>query len=832
VRLSHGSRGQRAVPRTRPAVGFSVSVLRDLRHAIRLLRHSAGFSTVAIATIALAIGANTAMFSFVNAVLLSPLPYPDPDRIVRVLERQPGGGLNGVSTLNYLDWTTGNDVFEYIAAEAGWRATLAGDPPVSIRGAQVSAHYFDIFGVKPAMGRTFLPGDDQPGNDHVVLLSYRLWASRFGADPAILGRDVALNGEAYEVIGILPKDGPFDRAAAQIWVPLAFQPSNMTRDYRWLGATAKLKPGVELAIARGVMDAIAIRLAAAYPDSNKGWSVGVDRLSDVLISPEMRTAILILFAATAFVVLIGCANLANLALARAMAREGEMAVRAALGGGRWPLVRQVLTETVVLSVCGGVAGAGIGYVLLKWIAWLIPPYSLPPAVALGMNGRALLFTLAVAVSSGLLFGGAPAVQATNVSPASALRGDRLGTATRSRGPRARAALFVAEVALAFVLLVAAGLLMRSSLNLLEVDPGFDATNVLTASLPIRRDQHANLIELNAYLASIAEAVKAVPGVRETAMTSALPLQGWGYGVPYAIAGRQVTGRTSRRAAFFKIVTPAYFDALRVKLLKGRLLTAADSSGAPPVAVINDTLAKREFRDEEPIGHRLLAPRLVPGSTGFGPDIAWEIVGVVANERINGLGDTISAGMYVSNLQSPTYTVNLIARADVPPESLQAAVQAAVARVSRDQAIGDVRTLADLVDQSMLGNRIAGTILTALAGMALLLAALGVYGVMSYTAVQRTHEMGIRRALGASAGQVRLLFLAAGMRLTLIGLAIGLAGALLTTRSMAAMLYGVEADDPLTIAVVAGLLAAVAGLACLLPASRMTKVDPMDVLRRQ
>ena len=426
------------------------SVLHDLRSAIRLLRNSPGFSVVAIATIALAIGANTAMFSFVNGLILSPLPYPESDRIVRVLERHPNGGLNGVSTLNYLDWSSQNAVFEYMSAEVGWRATLiGGDEPVVIRAARVSAHYFDIFGATPALGRTFLPGEDQLGKDRVVLLSHGLWESRFGSDPAMLGRDILLNGESHTVIGVLQKGGPFDRAAAQIWKPLAFQPSNMTRDFRFLGGSAKLKPGVTLAKARAEMDVIGQRLANAYPASNKGWGVAVDRLADVLIGPQVHTLVTVLFAATAFVLLIGCANLANLALARGTSRESEMAVRAALGASRWRLVRQLLIENVVISVCGGILGVGVGYGMMKWMQSLIPPYTLPPAVDIGMDASVLLFTLTVAVVTGLLFGVAPAAQTTNPSLVSALKEGGLGTTTTTPARRLRGALVVGEVALAF-----------------------------------------------------------------------------------------------------------------------------------------------------------------------------------------------------------------------------------------------------------------------------------------------------------------------------------------------------------------------------------------------
>ena len=809
----------------------SSSVLHDLRSSVRLLRSSPGFSAVAIATIALAIGANTAMFSFVNGMLLSPLPYPESDRLVRVLERLPTGGLNGVSTLNYLDWTKQSAVFEYMAAEVAWRATLTGEgEPVVIRGARVSAHYFDIFGARPALGRAFLPGEDQPGNDRVVLLNHVLWEGRFSADPAMLGRAIVLNGVPHTVVGVLPKGGPFDRAAAQIWKPLAFQPSNMTRDFRWLGASARLKPAVTLEQARAEMSVIGQRMANEYPDSNKGWGVAVDRLADVLIGPQLHSAVAVLFAATLFVLLIGCANLANFALARSISRKSEIAVRAALGAGRWRLVRHVLIENVVISACGGVVGIGVGYAMLHWIQSLIPPYTLPPAVDISMDTSVLLFTLTAAVVTGLLFGVAPAAQTTNPSLVSALKDGGHGRTAGSPGRRVRRVLVVAEIALAFVLLVASGLLMRSSFKLLDIDPGFDAANVLTAGLPIDEEQHPDPVELNAYLASIRDAVRAVPGVRETAMTSALPLQGWGYGVPYTIAGRESIDGANRRPAFFKIVSPSYFDALGIRLIAGRVLRGSDLPGGPPVALINETLAKREFPGEDPIGRRILVGEIVPGRTDFGQQIAWEIVGIIAGEKITGLGDEISAGMYVSNQQSPTYGINLIVRAGMPPQSLQRAVRSAIDNVNRNQALSDVRTLEQIVEQSMLANRVTSTILAVFASIALLLAAVGIYGVVSYTAAQRTHEMGIRAALGANAGKLRGLIFQEGMQLASIGLSIGLAGTFATTRVMSSMLYGVGTDDPLTIGVVAVVLSGVAGLACFLPAWRIAQADPMEALR--
>jgi putative ABC transport system permease protein len=810
-----------------------MSVRHDLRYALRMLRSSPGFAAMAIATIALAIGANTAMFSFLNGILLSPLPYPDPERVMLVLEKRPDGGNNGISTLNYLDWAAQNTVFEYLAAQTGWGATYTGgDEPVRLTGGRASVHYFDITGAKVVLGRQFLPGEDEPGNDDVVLLSNALWRSRFGADPGVVGRQITLDGEPHTVVGVLESGGTFDRAPRQIWKPLAFFPDNMTRDFHWFGAIGKLKAGVTLEQARAEMDTIGKRIAEDYPDSNKGWSVAVDPLAQQMIGPQVRTAVIALFSATAFVLLIGCANLANLALARAVARRREVAVRAALGAGRWRLARQFLTENLALSLVGGVLGVGLGYATMRAVKAVLPPGALPPEVDVRMDPSVLLFAFGVTVLTGILFGLAPAIQATRSNLTEPMKEGGQGTTPTGSGARVRSTLIVAEIALAFVLLVGSGLLLRSLFSVLAVDPGFDATNVLTANLPVPNARYPDPNELNRYLRSVREAVAAVPGVRETALTSALPLQGWGYGMPYQIASADVVDPANRRGGAFKMVTPSYFQALGIDLVAGRALHATDVAGAPPVMVVNETLAKRDFPDVNAVGQRILVQQIVPGKTELGSEIAWEIVGVIKDEKLTSLNDPAAAAMYVSMEQSPVYFVNLLARAAVDPETLEKTVRAAIASVNKDQAVADVRTLEQITDQSLVANRIQTMLLVIFAGMALLLAAVGIYGVMAYAVTQRTHELGIRAALGASASSLQRLVFRSGMTLAAIGLVIGLVASLAVSSLIQALLFGVGARDPFTIAAVAVVLGAVAAAACFVPARRATKIAPIVALRYQ
>jgi putative ABC transport system permease protein len=807
------------------------SLLRDMRHAARTLRHSPGFTIVAVLTLAIGIGANTAIFSFLDALLLKPLPYEGADRIVRVMEKPPRGERNGISTLNFLDWQKDNTVFDFMSAQSGEPVTLTGgSEPVQLRGGLVSADYFKIFGITAALGRTFLPGEDQLGKNQVAVISHILWVNQFGADPSIVNRTILFNNQPTTVIGVLPEGSAFDRAAVQIWRPLAFRPSNMTRDFHWLVSFARLKDGVTLEQARSAMNDIGKRIENDFPASNKGWGVVVERYADTLVGPENRTVAWMMMSATGFVLLIGCANLANLALARGVSREREVVVRASLGAGRWDLIRQFLTENVLVSICGGLFGLVIGYGLMNAIQLMLPPLTFPREIDVALDGRVLLFAAIVSVFTGLLFGMAPALQATKPDLAAAMKEEGRGSSGGIGRRRLRDSLIVAEVALAFILLVVSGLMMRSFFGLLNIDAGFDSTNLLTMQLPITTDQIPDAEQLNRYLGEIRAAVAAVPGVRETAYSCAPPMQGTCYGMPMQVANRPLVDRANRDGGFYKVVSPSYFSTLGIKPLKGRMLSDRDTSNSPPVLVMNERLAKRFFQNEDPIGQHILIQKIIPGKTELGDDISWEVVGVIGDEKIGGPTDERSAGVYVSNEQTPVYGMVLSIRASMNPLMLQTPITAAIRSVNKDQAISDVRTVDQIKDLSMGGRRLVSVLLGTFGAVALALAGIGIYGVISYNVAQRTREMGIRAALGASERSLLRLVLDRGIRLTLAGLAIGIAGALGLTQLMANILFGVSARDPLTMVSVGLILAGVAVTASYVPARRATRVDPVVALR--
>ncbi|HEX5226935.1 MAG TPA: ABC transporter permease [Bryobacteraceae bacterium] len=807
-------------------------LLQDLRYAARTLAKSPGFTLVALATLALGIGANTAIFSFVDAVLLKPLPYTDADRIVMVMEKPPRGGRNGISTLNYLDWKNQNTVFEYMTAFTNGNATLTGmGEPIQLRGGNVAPEYFNIFGVHAALGRTLVAGEDQPGKDHVLVLSHTLWQTQFGGDPKLIGKTVRLDGEPYTVVGVLPAGGSFDRLAAQFYKPLVFKPENMTRNFHWFVSFAKLKPGVTLGAARQQMDAIGGRIAHDFPESNKGWGVVVDRYADILVNDDLKRSLYVLLAAVGMVLLISCANIANLMLVRGASRDREIAIRTALGGERARIVRQFLTESLLLSVSGGILGLALGYAGMAGLKASIPNGTLPAEAAVALDSRVLIFTLVLSVVTGLVFGIAPALAITRSNLADVMK-DRARNSSAGLGRKSlRGALVVAQVALAFILLVGAGLLLRSFSRMLTADLGFDSTNVETAQMPIPTERYPDPARLNEYVRSVVAGIGTIPGVREVAFSSALPLRGWGYGMPFQIAGRPTVDRANRPVGFFKMVTPTYFQVLGMRVLKGRLLNEHDLAGAQPVAVINETLARKYFENENPIGQRILVQQIIPGKTQLGPEIPWEVAGVVADERVTSLDNKQdSPGLYVTNEQSPAYFGGLVVRATMNPALLEKSIRKAVYDVNKDQALTEMKTLDELKTESVSSDRLRSVLLGVFAAIALALSAVGIYGVVSYTVAQRTNEMGIRAALGASSGNLLGLALQGGMWLTLIGLAVGFGAALALTRLLSTLLFGIGAWDAVTLVTVAALLAAVGLWACFIPARRAARVDPMVALR--
>jgi putative ABC transport system permease protein len=806
-------------------------IAQDLRYGCRSLLKARGFTIVAVLTLALGVGANSAIFSFVDGVLLRPLPYPHADRLVNVTEKPPGGTRNPISALNFLDWQTQSTAFDALAATTGGSMTLSGiDEPVLLRVGRVSASYFSVFEIPPSSGRTFAADEDQPGKERVVVLSHMLWATKFGGDPTLVDRALTLDGEAYTVIGIMPEGSIFDRGFNQMWRPLAFKPNERTRNFHWLGAIGRLKAGVTFEQARTQLDAIGARIAQDYPDSNKGWGVTLDRYADVVVGPQLRQSLYVLLAAVGMLLLIGCANLANLTLARGTSREREVAVRAALGAGRGRLVRQFLTENLLLASIGGVAGVGLGLAMMVGLKILLPPFTLPRDASVAMDMRVLAFAFLLSITTGVIFGLAPALHATKPDLAGAMKEGGRGAGGDAGRRRLRGALVVVEVALSFMLLVGAGLLVRSFFQMMNVELGFDATNVLTMRLPIATSRFATSDRLNAYIRDVVGRVNAVPGVVAAAAADALPLQGWNNGMPFLIAGREAVDRANRNSCGFKMVQADYFRVLGIKLTKGRVLTDRDVKGSPPVAVINQALATRYFANQDPIGQRLLIQDIIPGSPALGPEIPWEIVGVIADERTGSLDGTTRPGVYVPLDQSPSFFVGLVVRSHVEPESLQRAIAQAVRELDKNQPVTDVKTLEQIKTESSAQNRLRTMLLGIFATLALVLSAVGIYGVISYSVAQRTHEIGIRAALGAGGGRLLRLVMGQGMALALAGLALGFAGSLGLTRLLSTLLFGVGARDPLTMTAAAGLLAAVALAACYIPARRAAKLDPLVALR--
>jgi putative ABC transport system permease protein len=808
-------------------------LLQDIKFGFRSLRKSPGFATVALLTIAIGIGANAAIFSFIDSVVLKPLPYPDPEGIVRLYEKRPNGGSNAVSTLNFLDWQQKGRPFRYLAAYCGSSAILTGaGEPLQIPGMKVSAHYFDISATTAQLGRTFVEGEDQPGRDHVAVLTHSLWVSRFASDPDIVGKTLILDGEPHTVIGVLKAAPGQDNGWVKIWRPLAFEPWDKTRDYHWIGVLGRLKPGVSLSQAQAQMTALAISIAHDFPKSNKGWGIGMLSLAESYVDGDTTQSLYLLMAAVGMVLLIACANLANLTLARGVSREREAAIRAALGAGRGRLLRQFLTESLLLSGAGGVLGILVAHFGIAGMTAAMPPYWLNAEAVPALDGRVVMFALALTIVTGLVFGLVPALRASRPDLSHSIKQGGIASSSGRSGNKLRSVLVVVEVALATVLLGGAGLLIRSFVQMQQVDTGFDATNVITAWFPITQQRYPTAAVFNGYLRRVQERVKALPGVREVAFTSCLPIEGWGYGMPFQIVGSKVVDMANRPSCFVKMISPSYFDAIGMKMVKGRPLNERDVTGASPAIVINQSMAKKYFEGVDPIGKQVSVQEIVFGKSQFGSEIPWEVVGVVADEKIGGLGqpNDENPGYYVSNEQVPQFQQAIVVRGNLPPSSFQLSVNKAVHEVNKDQVLDDVKTLEMVKAQSLSNDRLRSSLLSLFAVVALVLAAIGLYGVIAYSVVQRTQEIGIRSALGATSGDILRMVLRSGLKLTGIGLLLGIAGAIAMAHFLASLLVNVHGYDPLTLGCVAATLMATATIACLLPARRAVRVNPIIALR--
>ena len=806
---------------------FIETVWRDIRTGVRGLIHSPVFTVVTVLSLALGIGANTAIFSVVNSLLLRPLPYPESEQIVDVWHTPPQQSFPGldrfsVSPANYLDWKAQSTVFEQMAVytQTGLSLSTSNDP-LPLMGAIVSSDFFSVLRSNAMRGRTFTPDEERPGRDQVVVIGHGLWQRAFGGDPDIIGQTLTLNSRPFTVVGIMPAGFEFPREA-EIWMPLAWDDNErQTRsDHNYL-VIARLKQNVSLDQAQAEMSTISSRLEQQYPEANTGWGAMVIPLRTDLVG-DIRLALLVLCCAVGFVLLIACANVANLMLARGANRRKEIAVRIALGAGRARLIRQLLTESVLLAVSGGLLG-----LLLAW--WgskmLVQLGSLPNSSDVGIDTWALGFTLLVSFGAGIVIGIVPALQFTRTSISDTLKQGSGRTGGTSIKQHTRKALVISEVALSLVLLIGAGLMIRSFWKLQNVDPGFDTSNTLTMSLVLTWIRYPEPHQRLAFVDRTIETIRAVPGVVSVGTTTKIPLAGSGSTQPFSIEGRPTAAVAEQPMAQTRYISPDYFRAIGIPLRQGRFFSDYDRDKSVPVVIISETMAHRFWPGENPIGRRLTPTFHVEQG-------AREIVGVVGDVKATGLDADASAMMYLPYKQAPLPFISFVVRTASNPESLVQPVSKAIYSVDKEQALTNVQTMDQVLRKSLSGQRFNMTLLLTFAGVALMLAAVGVYGVMNYTVTLRRRELGIRMALGAEKMDVLRLVLGQGLILTLIGVGAGLISAYALTRLMASLLYGVTATDYLTFASVSAVLIVVGLVASYLPARRATKVDPTIALRAE
>lgn len=811
--------------RDRRGVPAVEKVAKDVRFALRVLRKNPAYAAVVIVTLGLGIGVNTAIFSIVDGVLLRPLPYADADRLVQVWHTPPQDSFPGqtrfsISPANYLDWRDQNHAFEHISAYGPATLTYTGgDRPEAVPAAAVAPDLFAALGVRPLLGRTFTDDEDAPGKDKVVVLGEKFWRAHFAADARVVGRTVRLGGDSYVVAGVMPAGFRFPQWA-DMWIPLAWSAKDRAvRGIHDYAAIARLRPGVSVAQAQAEMDAISGRLAQAYPEDDKGWGALVVPLRDEVVG-DVAPALLVLLVAVSFVLLIACANVANLVLARTLARRKEIALRLALGASRGRVIQQILSENVVLALVGGSVGLLVAWLGLDSIVGLIGD-ELPRAAEVGIDGRILAFTLAISILTGLAAGIVPALRLTRSDLADALKQGLGKSGSDTGGNRTRSGLVIAEVALSLVLLVGAGLMIRTLGILRAVNPGFDPHGVLSMTLALPMSKYPSPPEQAAFYQRMLERVRALPGVDAAGVVTSLPMMG-GSTQPIAIDGQPVVAQSEQPEVAVRVIAPGYLATMRIPVVRGRDVRDSDGAGQPNVILVSESMARRFWPGEDPIGKRLVQ--------SFYPDVAREVVGVVADVKLSSLAAAAtSPTLYVPLAQQPRPWMALVVRG-ARPDALAPSVTGAIREVDAEQPAVNVMTLDAFLDQTLAHQRFAMMLLALFAALALALAGIGIYSVLSYSVRRRVQEIGIRVALGARRGDVLWMVLGHGLRLTLAGLVVGALAAVALGRLLAGLLYGVAPTDPLTFGAVAALLVAIALVACYLPARRAVRVDPMVAMR--
>jgi putative ABC transport system permease protein len=810
-------------------------IFQDLRHAVRQLRKSPGFTAVAVITLALGIGANTAIFSVVNGALLRPLAFREPSHLVHVWHTPPAKSFPGMTTFavsaaNYLDWQSQNQVFENMAIYSHHGFTLTGsEKPEQVDASAVSSSFFETLGVQAMLGRGFSPQEDQPGRSNVVVLSHRFWQDHFGSNADIIGHSINIDGQSFLVAGVMPPSFRYPDFA-QVWTPMAWtDKERAVRGEHHYSVVARLKSGTGLKQAQAAMNTISSRLEQLYPEDNKGWGAVVVPLHDDLVS-DVRPALLVLLGAVAFVLLIACVNVANLALAKTLSRRKEIAIRTALGASSARVLRQILSETVLLALGGG----AIGLIFARFGVRLIMAFladKLPHSVDVGLDLPVLGFTAILSILTGIIAGVLPALRLTKADVNQALKQGLGRTDSDSGGHRTRSLLVVAEVALSLVLLIGAGLMIRSFQQLHGVNPGFESHGVLTMTAAVARAKFPLPAQQINFFEQVLQRVRTLPGVESAGVIDDIPLNQNGSHQPIAIEGRPVVAMSEQPEVDVRLISPGYMGAMRIPIMRGRDFGDTDVAGRPGAILISASMAQHFWPGEEPIGKRL--------ALTFFPDVVREVVGVVGDVKLDGLDQARPSTilyMPLGQVSAPatggwnSFPMTLVVRSATNPAGIVSAVTNALHQVDREIPVRDILTLDDLVTNSISQQRFNMLLLGAFAGLALLLAAIGIYSVLSYSVKRRVQEIGIRLALGARIGDVLRMVIVEGMKPTLLGVVLGTIGALAMGHVLASLIYGVKPTDPLTFLVVAVLLAAIALFATIIPAYRAAKVDPMVALR--